>query len=229
MVGGRRSVVGKKDGRAFCLALLGFALVVFGVDVSGAVDPGAVIAGLQNRYGKTTTLSAEFVQTFRDRAGSVRRESGTLLLKKPGLMRWEYREPRAKIFISDGKKTYFYVPAERRVSVESVREGRDPRTPFMFLLGRTDLRQDFSRFELGVESPLKAGNVVLRMWPRRRVENLADIRLECDPATFVLSRITLIQATGERSDFELSNLVENRKIGNETFTFTPPPNVRVEQ
>lgn len=197
--------------------------------VASAADANQVILGIQKRYARATTLAADFVQMYHDRTGRVIREAGSLQLKRPGRMRWEYREPKNKIFLSDGKQTYFYLPLEKRVVIEPVKAGRDPRTPFLFLLGRNNLKEDFSRFELGGESPTKAQNLVIRMWPRRSVENLAEIRVECDPTTFQLARISLLQTSGERSDFLLTNVVENAALADALFTFSAPSDVRVER
>src|SRR5688500_858685 len=66
---------------------------------------------VEARHRTVRDLTARFVQTYR--SGLVGREiveSGTLSLKRPGRMRWEYREPERKTFVSDGRKYYFYVP-----------------------------------------------------------------------------------------------------------------------
>ncbi|MBX7223892.1 MAG: outer membrane lipoprotein chaperone LolA [Blastocatellia bacterium] len=192
-------------------------------------SPGAVLAGIQKRYSRVLTLKADFVQVYQGRNSRTVREAGTLELKKPGLMRWDYREPTTKQFISDGKKTWFYLPGEKRVTVEPVREARDPRLPFLFLLGRNDLNKEFAKLELGTDAPTKAGNISLRLWPRRRIENVAEIRVECDPQTFQLTRISVVHGTGDRSDFLLSNLVENQPLADTRFTFSPPTGVKVER
>ena len=44
-------------------------------------------------------------------------ETGTVALKRPGRMRWEYETPEKKTFVSDGTRVFFYVPADRQVIV----------------------------------------------------------------------------------------------------------------
>jgi len=56
-----------------------------------------------------------------------RTESGTLWLsksglKKPGKMRWEYRSPREKLFVSDGTSAWFYVPGDRQARKTDARK-----------------------------------------------------------------------------------------------------------
>ena len=52
-------------------------------------------------------------------ACSARRsiERGTLLVKKPGMMRWVYTSPEKKEFVSDGRTLYSYMPDDRQVMV----------------------------------------------------------------------------------------------------------------
>jgi outer membrane lipoprotein carrier protein len=68
---------------------------------------------LDRHYNDLRSLQAGFTETYRG-AGITRAESGTLWLRRPGKMRWEYTMPREKLFVSDGKTAYFYVPGERQ-------------------------------------------------------------------------------------------------------------------
>src|SRR5690242_8177485 len=99
------------------ILLLSIILPINTIEASVEVDVNRLIDGLQNRYGKMKGLAADFTQLYHDRSGRQLREQGMLLLKKPGKMRWEYRQPEQKLFLTDGKKVYFYVPAERQVTV----------------------------------------------------------------------------------------------------------------
>jgi outer membrane lipoprotein carrier protein len=95
-----------------------------------------MVDALQSKYRRLSTLSADFTQVYTAPRERSRREAGHLLLKKPGKMRWDYTSPEAKLFVSDGKVIYEYVPAERIATRSKVRESSDLRAPFMFLLGR---------------------------------------------------------------------------------------------
>src|SRR4029077_8889138 len=86
-----------------------------------AFDVHAVAQAVDERYNHLRSLQAEFTEIYRG-AGMERTESGTLWLKKPGKMRWEYRSPRDKLFLSDGKDAWFYVPGERQVRRTAVKK-----------------------------------------------------------------------------------------------------------
>src|SRR5262245_26778157 len=93
--------------------LLVVIVCLCGVNSFG-VDVRAIALGVDERYNRLRSLKADFVEKYTG-AGAERIESGTLWLKKPGKMRWEYRSPREKLFLSDGKQAWFYVPGDARV------------------------------------------------------------------------------------------------------------------
>ena len=137
-----------------------------------------------------------------------------------------YSSPEAKVFVSDGKVIYEYVPSERIATRTPVKESDDLRAPFMFLLGRGNLRRDFKRIELGVEAPAKAGNQVLRLVPNRS-GGFRELLVEVDPISLIIARLSIIESSGGRSDFIFSNMQENVLLADDRFVFKPPAGVRV--
>ncbi|MBI4854877.1 MAG: outer membrane lipoprotein chaperone LolA [Acidobacteria bacterium] len=187
-----------------------------------------LIVGLEARYGNMKGLVADFTQIYRDRAGRKLQEQGTLQLKRPGKMRWDYREPEEKIFIVNDKTVYFYLPLEKEVTVAELKETDDPRAPFVFLLGRRNLQKDFKSVEIStVESPIVAGNIVLELVPKRISNTLKRLFVEIEPKAIRLSRIVLINANDGRSDFILSNFKENSLVDDSRFEFVAPEGVKV--
>src|SRR5271166_6989583 len=94
-------------------------------------DVHALADAVDARYNHLHTLQADFTEIYSGN-GIERTESGTLWLKKPGKMRWEYRSPTEKLFVSDGKDAWFYVPAERQVRKTLVKKLDDLRSPLAF-------------------------------------------------------------------------------------------------
>ncbi|MDX2041960.1 MAG: outer membrane lipoprotein chaperone LolA [Acidobacteriota bacterium] len=183
-----------------------------------------LIDGLQAKYNKLTSLSADFTQIHT--GSQTRRESGRVLLKKPGKMRWDYTSPEAKLFISDGKSLYEYVAAEKYASKTSIKESGDMRAPFAFLLGRGNLRRDFKTIEFAKEAPARAGNKVLRMVPKRAAD-FRELLVEVEPTSLQIARLTLVESGGARSDFLFSNVQENPAVSPAQFVFKAPPGVEV--
>ncbi|MGH9845457.1 MAG: outer membrane lipoprotein chaperone LolA [Blastocatellia bacterium] len=200
-------------------------LLVTSSAVAQTPELDQIVSGLQAKYNKMATLAADFTQIHNAPGERTRRESGRLLLKKPGRMRWDYTMPEAKLFISDGKWIYEYVPAEGYATRSAVKESDDLRAPFAFLLGRGNLRRDFKRIEFASESPARAGNRVLRLVPKR-ASSFKELLIEIEPAGLQLSRLTLVETNGARSDFLFSNLRENAPAGEAQFKIPAGVEVR---
>jgi outer membrane lipoprotein carrier protein len=207
-------------------ALLLAFLFINALAVSAQTDLNKAINGLQAKYNKISTLSAEFSQVHTERGQRERRESGRLLLKKPGKMKWNYTVPEEKLFISDGKYIFEYVKSDNYITRSSVKDSEDLRAPFAFLLGQGNLRSEFRRIEFAKESPLKAGNKVLRMLPRR-LQDFEELLIEFDPFSFEMYRLTIVKQGGDRSDFIFSNIRENVTASSREFVFKAPPGVEV--
>ena len=103
-----------------------------------AADVKALAAAVDAHYNHLYSLQAEFTELYRG-SGMERTESGTLWLKKPGKMRWEYRSPKDKLFVSNGKDAWFYVPDDRQARKTAAKKLEDVRSPLAFMLGKTKL------------------------------------------------------------------------------------------
>jgi len=191
-------------------------------------DLERIINGIQTKYSRMRGLSADFTQIYRSLSGRAITESGRLIIKKPNKMRWDYFEPEKKLFVSDGKNIFFYVHADNQVMQSSVKETRDPRAPFLFLLRETNMRKEFSVITFAInERPVTAGNYVLLLVPRRAPEDFKEILLEVNPANFQIRRITKVEPSRARHDFLLSNIQENVVAPDSEFQFQIPSGARV--
>ena len=146
-----------------------------------AVDVKSEAAAVDAHYNHLRSLEAEFTEVYRG-SGMERTETGTLWLKKPGKMRWEYRSPREKLFVSDGKDAWFYVPADRQARKTAAKKLEDIRSPLAFLLGKTKLEKELQGLSLAPDvEPLASGNVVLRGVPQALADRVSEILLEITP------------------------------------------------
>ena len=185
-----------------------------------------LVDGVERWFARMKDFTADFVEVDQDSLNRKRQESGHLYLMRPRKMRWEYQNPEEKLFVSDGKTVYMYVPADRQVNKEAVRESFDDRIPLMFLLGRENLGQEFTRFEMLSAKPFLEGTKVIRMIPRKKTD-LAEVIMEVDPATFQIRRLILTHSDGSRSEFIFSNIRINTGLQSAMFDFKAPPGVQV--
>src|SRR5438552_4718568 len=124
----------------FVILTLCLSLGVVG-RVYGLPNLHSVAEAVDEHYNNLQTLEAEFAEIYQG-PGIERTESGTLWLKKPGKMRWEYRSPEEKLFVGDGKDAWLYLPVERQARKSSMRNLEDLRSPLAFLLGKTKLERE---------------------------------------------------------------------------------------
>ena len=189
-----------------------------------APDARQIAHAVDEHYNHLHSLEAEFTETFRGE-GSERVESGTLWLKKPRKMRWDYRSPREKVFVSDGRIVWFYVPAERQVRKTEFRKLDDLRSPIAFLLGKTKLENELRGLSKVVDqAPLIPGDIVLRGVPQAMAGQVNEVQLEITPTNQIV-RIVLMDPEGGTTDFRFADWKENVSLNDSQFDFTPPPGV----
>ncbi len=187
----------------------------------------ALVKGLEQHYNRLETLKAGFTQLYRqDAHAPARQESGTVYLKKPGKMRWEYTRPETKLFLSDGKTVYFYVPEDRQVTRVRAKESSDVRTPLRFLLGRMNLKREFRVEQARDAAPLDPGNPVLRLVPKRNDERFRELLLEIDQQQRI-RRLTVFETDGSITEFRLFGETPNPPLDSAMFRFKIPPGVEV--
>ena len=190
------------------------------------MDVHSLAAKVDARYDKLRTLEANFTQTYTG-AGVTRAESGTLLLKKPGRMRWDYEQPRPKLFLADGQMAWFYVPGERQARRTPVKQLDDLRSPLRYLLGKTKLEKELEGLSLAPDQkPVNPGDVVLRGIPRGMHDRVAQTLLEVSPDGLI-TRIVVEELDGSTTEFRFLQQRENVEIPDQQFRFVPPPGVEI--
>ncbi len=210
---------------AFFLGVLVTAPPSLGQQDHGLAD---IVDGVERSFANMKDLSSDFTQIFQDSLNRRQQESGHLYLMRPKMMRWEYKNPEDKLFISDGKTVYFYIPADRQVNKEAVKNSFDDRIPLMFLLGQSNLRKEFTRFELLNTKPFFEGTKVVRMYPKSKTD-LEEIVMEVDPASYLIRRLLLAHTDGARSEFIFNGVRTNTGLRSSLFDFAVPPGVEVVQ
>lgn len=197
---------------------------------AGAQPPPATTTlarAVQAHYQQVRDFTADFEQAYV--GGALKRrtvEKGTVAIRKPGRMRWDYVSPEKKQFVSDGTRMYFYVPADRQVRVSAMPDaGRVP-TPILFLAGRGDLLRDFTYEEVPVPQGV-TGARALRLRPARPEPEYETLTLVVDAASYAFRQLVVVDGQGGTSTFTFSNLRENVGVPDGRFVFTMPKGVDV--
>jgi outer membrane lipoprotein carrier protein len=189
-------------------------------------DVRKVADAVDHHYNGLHSMQAQFIERYSG-AGMERTESGTLSLKKPGKMRWEYQTPRAKIFVSDGKLAWFYVPGENQARQTQVKKLDDLRTPLRYLLGHTKLEKEFTGLSLAPDvKPLQPANTMLRGVPASMADRVSQVLLEISPEHRI-ARLVVEELDGSKTEFEFSGEQDNPALPDGHFEFKPPAGVEI--
>jgi outer membrane lipoprotein carrier protein len=187
-------------------------------------DVHTIAQAVDEHYNHLRSLQAEFSETYRG-AGAERVESGMLWLKKPGKMRWEYRSPVEKLFVSDGRDAWFYLPADKQARRTPVKKLDDLRSPLALMLGKTKLEKELQGLSVAPDKkPAKAGDVVLRGIPKAMADQVSMVLLEITPENQIQG-IQIEQLDGSITSYRFTDQRENVEVANKQFVFSPPPGV----
>ena len=214
-----------------CVRLLLATIVVVGLSTATTAqrpdDPTALAAKVQQRYTAIKDFSGDFVQTYE---GGVLRtkttERGTIAIKRPGRMRFTYTKPERKEFVSDGKRLYTHLVADKQVIVSPAPDPSEGSIPALFLAGQSDLARDY----VATFTPLPGaapGLTTLTLVPRKAHADYDSLGIGIDPKTYQIQFLTALDKQGGRSSFSFSNLKENRGLSDKDFEFRIPRGVDV--
>lgn len=199
----------------FCASLWGQATSVH-----------AIASNVDEHYNHLKSFKTAFTEIYQGDNIS-RTESGTLWLKKPGRMRWEYHVPREKLFLIDSQNAYFYVTGDPQAKKTPVKQLDDIRSPLRFLLGKTKLEKELEGLSLAPDlAPIQAGDIVLRGAPKVLKDRVSEVVLEISSA-HQIHRIVIHGVDGTTTDFRFSQIEENVPVQDSLFRFVPPPGVQV--
>jgi len=181
-----------------------------------------IVRRLESRYRGARAFRAAFLERRSEGPRSIQVESGTLYLRRPGLMRWEYESPESKLFLVDGKFAWFYVPADRTVTKAPVRESDDEQIPLLLLTGKTRLSKVCRRIELADIHVEAAGNTALRCLPARGAEeDYREALFEVDSSDHLV-RLLVRESGDVETEFRFGNWQENPILPPGLFHFAPP-------
>ena len=192
----------------------------------GSLDAEQLVHAVEKRYASIHTLTASFTQTFRsgELAQSVV-ERGRIFVRRPGQMRWDYREPDKKVFVveQDGS-TLSYVPSD----LTAVRARLPQDAPHLeLLMGRSNLLEDFAAADVTLKDPAFPGSRALKLVPRKPMSGIEMVYLEIEPRMMTVERVLVMDPLGNESDLVLDKVTENAVVRPDVFDVRVPPGVTV--
>lgn len=195
--------------RATALALLPLALLA---PAPASAQPGD-LALIESHIDKVATMRANFVQT--DRRG--RSAAGTLLLKRPGKIRFDYGKDENLLVVADGKSLNMI-----DYDVRQVQRWPIGNSPLSALL---DPSRDLGRY--GKLLPTANPNVLsLAVKDPKRPEygtiTMIFLRDPSAPGGISLQSWVALDSQNNRTTVRLTNIRYNQPIADKAFNWDDP-------
>jgi outer membrane lipoprotein carrier protein len=186
-----------------------------------AQENDALVRKVDDHYNHLNSLRAHYTESYAG-MGMVRSEEGTLLLKKPGRMRWSYAAPVGKVFVLDGKFAWFYTPGDAQATRVPAKQLDDLRSPLRFLLGHTQLNKELD----GLTVVADGGGFRISGVPKGMAQRVKLLSLWVT-AGGAIERMKLEEVDGAVTEFAFSGMQENVPVKDADFAFVPPDGVSV--
>lgn len=183
-----------------------------------------MLKGIEERYNRAQTLQIQFNEGYTAQGKTRKAESGTLFLRKPGRMRWQYTAPAGKLFLSDGKYLYMVTPDSNRVQKMKTKESEDMRAPLAFLLGRLHFERDFANFQTRAEG----ADTWIIADPKSPDMSYTKVEFEVTPE-YEIRRLKVTGQDRSIFDFHFDQEKLNPPLDRKLFQFEPPPGAVVEE
>ncbi len=182
---------------------------------------------IDHHYNHLSSLRATFAETYSG-MGQTREEHGTLLLKKPGRMRFSYNS--GKLFVLDGKFATGYTPGDPQAQRVPAKQLDDLRSPLRFLLGHTEIEKELDHLT-ETAAPNNAATLTgaprYQLGPRDSENRISSISITADVATGTILSLELTEVDGTTTRFQFTDMHENTPATDSDFRFTPPAGVTI--
>jgi len=200
--------------------------------LAAAEDVKEVVKKVQARYEETRDLQADFKQTTKIEGFKTPiSSSGRVYIKKPGRLRWDYREPNVEEIYVKGNEVMMYVPEHKQVLVGKLTQMAASQAPLQLLQGIAKLEEHFDVETTPGGDRREGGVPLLTLLPKptepESLRTLARIVLELQPKTYFIKTVSLHEISGNVSTFHFTNLRANTGLKTALFDFQIPPGVEV--
>jgi outer membrane lipoprotein carrier protein len=193
---------------------------------TGKGTDAPLVRRFEEKYRSATTLSATFLERYREDRRVARMEAGNAYFLRPGKMRWDYQAPEKTTFLVDGEYVWFYSPADRTATRTPAKRSEDWRTPLAFLTSHVKLSRLCSQVELArALEPSQAGGLVYSCKlhePQDPANSSArPVLFELSPEA-ELTRIVIPLEGGTELEFSFTGWRWNPTLDKAVFQFVPP-------
>ncbi len=191
------------------------------------LTPRQIAEKLQQTYEQTSAISADFRQiTTIPMSRRHRKGAGTMVIQKPGFMRWDYTAPDRQVLTSDGKTISMYFAENRQMIIMPAQDYLKSDITYAFFAGTGNIIRDFEvlpadRADIGPHS------LALKLIPRKNHPQVSSLTVIIDRDSFLIKRLLILDHLDSLTDIVLTNLILNQAKPVDYFVFTPPPDTEI--
>ncbi|NTV13687.1 MAG: outer membrane lipoprotein chaperone LolA [Desulfobulbaceae bacterium] len=193
---------------------------------AAAISAEDIARKLQETYEKSATFQADFTQTSSlQQSRRQRNGEGSMIIAKPGLMRWDYRQPDKQVFLCDGQTMSMYFAQAAQMMVMPAKEYLQSDVTYAFFLGTGDILRDFEP-RLPKADYCCGESPALQLFPRLEHGQVEHLDVWLDERSLV-RRLKIADHFGSVTELNFTNIRLNQKIDRNVFKFTPPANTEI--
>ena len=196
---------------------------------TAAADPARALAGrVQSFYAHTKDFSAKFDQHYTYLAmGRVEDSAGSVQVKKPGAVRWDYEKPDKRTLFVQGKTLWIWRPDDQEAQVKRDFGGDQLSSAFTFLWGKGDLLKEFSPRVVAQPAELPRGDA-LELTPLKPVAGVAKLLFVVGKDGQVLASV-VTNPQGDVNQIIFSEAQVDQGLPDSLFHFEPPKGTFVQE
>lgn len=175
---------------------------------------------LKSFITEVKTGRAAFTQTVTSPDGAKKRSSsGSFEFSRPDRFRFAYAKPYEQLIVADGQKVWLFDTDLNQVTVRPFDQALGA-TPAALLAG-SSLERDFELKALPDEGGLQWAQAL----PRAKDGSFRSLKIAFRGKA--LAAVEIVDAFGQRSRLDFSQVEANPALAAERFRFTPPPGTDV--
>ncbi len=211
-------------------------LLSLGLVLSTQVLPddrlSAVIAGIRDRYGGATGLTATYAREAISKTMAMLGETerhdlarGRLFFKPPHFLRLEQAYPQEELLLTDGHTLWWYIPHKKEAyKYPAEKFGRELRLLSHILKGLKDTED---RFQISLEAMPETDTHHLILTPEPPWQEIDHLEVTVCKGDFAIDKVEIYNNIGGLTRFLLTDWEEKDRLRDALFSFSPPPDVRI--
>ena len=176
---------------------------------------------LQQQLAAIKSFKAEFSQQVTDSQGeAIMQGEGNIALQQPMMIRWQQQSPDDTLFVSNGDKTYYFDSFAEQVTIMNTHSLIDS-TPFVLLTSKDP--EQWAKYQV------VATDAGFSVTPNKGVESQVEqLDISFNAKEQGLASLTVLDTSGQQSLFTFKEAKVNEALATQTFEFTIPEGVEVD-